>query len=59
MSVSTCVNCATRLQLEEIKTMVHRVAGCLLHDEHLDKAYRLLDEAKELLGTVIDIKRDL
>ncbi|KKK93417.1 hypothetical protein LCGC14_2693090 [marine sediment metagenome] len=58
MSVSTCRDCATRAQLEKIENMVFVARGALLNDD-LDKAYRLLGEARGLLETVIAIQKEL
>ena len=58
MSVSTCRDCATRVQLEEIKNMVYQASGELGIDD-LDIAYQLISDAKRLLAIVRDVREEL
>ena len=48
-----------RSQLVEIESRIHRVLVHLVSENDLDMAHRLLGETTELLGTVIDIKKEL
>ncbi len=59
MSASTCRDCSLRSQLVEIESRIHRVLVHLVSENDLDMAHRLLGETTELLGTVIDIKKEL
>ena len=53
------MKCATRDQLEEIESMVRRIAVHLHNENDLGMAHQLLGEAKEILGAVIQVKRAL
>ena len=59
MSHSTCRDCSLRSQLVEIESKVQRILVHLNGENDLDMAHRLLGETTELLGTVIDIKKEL
>ncbi len=58
MTASTCRDCATQGQIEEITKLVYRAGGKLTWGK-LDEAYQLISDAKTLLDTVIAIKKEL
>ncbi len=59
MTASTCRDCAVRSQVDEIKEMLRNAMEWLDCEGGEGSAYGRLSEAKLLLGTIIDIKKEL